>query len=208
MTRSLRSVRTVRWTVLVAVLTVGCATSSSDTVPTDPSPVTDAKVASDTHTGSSSARTSDASESSSADTATPGVVPEGFDTTLARATSPDGTVCELCVWLADTAPQRSRGLMFVTDLGAADAMAFRYPEPHTGTFWMKNTLLPLSIAFFAPDGVFLASFDMEPCVTETCSNYRTPDDFAIAVEVPQGDLDDLGLVDGATFELLDLPCTT
>ena len=53
--------------------------------------------------------------------------------------------------------------MFVTDLGAADAMAFRYPSPHTGSFWMKNTLMPLSIAFFAPTGEFLDAFDMEPC---------------------------------------------
>ncbi len=34
-------------------------------------------------------------------------------------------------------------------------MAFVYPEPHRGTFWMKNTILPLSIAFFVSDGSFL-----------------------------------------------------
>ncbi|MDW3215399.1 MAG: DUF192 domain-containing protein [Ilumatobacteraceae bacterium] len=136
-----------------------------------------------------------------------GVRPEGFATVAARATLSDGTVCELCVWLADTASQRSQGLMFVTDLGPADAMAFRYPEPHTGTFWMKNTVLPLSIAFFDSDGGFLTSFDMEPCTSDPCPNYRTPDDFSIAVEVPRGTLADLGLVEGSTFELLDLPCT-
>ena len=134
------------------------------------------------------------------------VRPERFDTRLARATTPDGSVCEFCVWLADTAPQRSLGLMFVTDLGPAEAMAFRYPEPHTGTFWMKNTVLPLSIAFFAPDGAFLSSFDMEPCESDPCPSYRTPADFSIALEVPQGGLADFGLVAGSTLELLDLPC--
>ena len=134
--------------------------------------------------------------------------PEGFGSTLARATLSDGSVCEFCVWSADTAPLRSRGLMFVTDLGEADAMAFRYPTPHTGTFWMKNTVLPLSIAFFAPDGEFIASFDMEPCRADPCPNYRTPENFQVAVEVPQGDLARLGLVEGSILQLLELPCRT
>jgi uncharacterized membrane protein (UPF0127 family) len=145
--------------------------------------------------------------STSAGAELPGVQPEGFDTTLARATLPDGSVCEFCVWLADSAQDRSRGLMYVTDLGAAAAMAFRYTEPHTGTFWMKNTILPLSIAFFAPHGGFLSSFDMEPCTSDPCPNYRTAEGFLVAVEVPQGDLADLGLVAGSTLHLLDLPCS-
>jgi uncharacterized membrane protein (UPF0127 family) len=108
--------------------------------------------------------------------------------------------------LADTPRQRSSGLMFVTDLGVADAMAFRYPDVHTGTFWMKNTVMPLSIAFYAPDGGFLDSFDMSPCTSDPCPNYPTPNDFLIAIEVPQGELDAIGLTAGSTFELLDLPC--
>lgn len=137
----------------------------------------------------------------------PGVFPEDFTTTAAVAIAADGTTCELCVWLADTADRRSRGLMFVTDLGPADAMAFRYPDPHTGTFWMKNTLLPLSIAFYSPDGDFMDAFDMEPCTDDPCPNYSTPSEFLVAVEVPQGGLDALGLTPGSTLELLDLPCT-
>jgi len=130
----------------------------------------------------------------------------GFETTVAVVTAADGTTCELCVWLADTATQRSRGLMFVTDLGIGDGMAFRYPKPRTGTFWMKNTILPLSIAFFAPDGAFMSSFDMEPCTTSKCPNYRTADDFLVAVEVPQGELARFGIGAGSSLELLDLPC--
>ncbi len=134
------------------------------------------------------------------------MLPEGFDATQAVVTKADGTTCEICVWRAETAQQRARGLMFVTDLGAADAMAFRYTDPHTGTFWMKNTVLPLSIAFFAPDGSFVESFDMEPCSTSSCPNYSTPADFLVAVEVPQGGLDELGLVQGSSLRLVDLPC--
>jgi uncharacterized membrane protein (UPF0127 family) len=134
------------------------------------------------------------------------VFPEGFATVGALVTTADGTTCEICVWLADTPRQRSSGLMFVTDLGVADAMAFRYPDVHTGTFWMKNTVMPLSIAFYAPDGGFLDSFDMSPCTSDPCPNYPTPTDFLIAIEVPQGDLDAIGLTAGSTFEFLDLPC--
>jgi uncharacterized membrane protein (UPF0127 family) len=134
------------------------------------------------------------------------VVPTGYDLVQATVTSGDGTECELCLWLADTAEQRRAGLMFVTDLGAGDGMAFRYPSPHSGTFWMKNTLLPLSIAFFAPDGAFVDAFDMEPCTTDDCPNYRTPADFLVAIETTQGDLDRLGIGPGSTLALTDLPC--
>lgn len=138
--------------------------------------------------------------------ATTGVPPAGFPTTRAVVTDADGTTCEVCLWLADNVEDRARGLMFVTDLGVADGMAFRYPEPRTGTFWMENVALPLSIAFFAADGAYLDAFDMEPCRIDPCPHYGTPTDFLVAVEVEQGRLGELGLVEGSTLELLDLPC--
>ena len=134
------------------------------------------------------------------------MTPDGFDRVRATVTEADGTVCELCLWLADTGDRRSRGLMFVTDLGPADGMAFVYPSPHSGSFWMKNTLLPLSIAFFAPDGAYLDSFDMEPCTAEPCDRYPTADDFLVAIETTRGGLADLGIGPGSVLELFDAPC--
>ena len=125
---------------------------------------------------------------------------------MAVVTTAAGEVCEICVWRADTASQRSRGLMFVDDLGPGDAMTFTYPEPHTGSFWMKNTILPLSIAFFAPDGTFMTSFDMTPCTATQCPRYRTPRNFLVAVEAPLGGLADLGIGPGSTLGVLDVPC--
>jgi len=145
-------------------------------------------------------------ETTAVTAAVPAVLPQGFATTQALVTKADGTTCELCLWVADTAELRSQGLMFVTDVGSADGMAFLYPNPHTGRFWMRNTVLPLSIAFFASDGVFMGDFDMEPCTTDPCPRYTTPRDFLVAVEVPQGDLDAAGLVTGSRLELLDIPC--
>jgi uncharacterized membrane protein (UPF0127 family) len=134
------------------------------------------------------------------------VTPEGFEAVAATITSDTGEVCDVCLWLADTNDLRARGLMFVTDLGGADGMAFRYPAPHTGTFWMRNTVTPLSIAFFAADGAFLDAFDMEPCTTEPCLQYATPRDFTVAIEVVQGDLGEIGAAAGSRLELSDLPC--
>lgn len=134
------------------------------------------------------------------------VTPEGFERTAARVTAGDGEVCDLCVWIADNSGLRARGLMHVTDLGEADAMAFVYGEPTTASFWMKNTVMPLSIAFFGADGSHLGAFDMAPCTDDPCHSYPTAPDFTVAVEVPQGHLDDFLMLPGSTLELLDLPC--
>lgn len=132
--------------------------------------------------------------------------PQGFSLRAAKVTAADGEVCEVCVWLADSGAERSRGLMGVTDLGPAQAMAFLYPRPTTTSFWMLNTPLPLSIAFFDADGAFLDSFDMEPCGGLVCPSYATAPDFTVALEAPQGTLPDLLIAPGSTLTLLDLPC--
>ena len=75
--------------------------------------------------------TASAATSAVAATTTTGTVavPAGFEQVAATAVAADGTVCELCLWLADTPQLRSRGLMFVDDIGDADGMIFRYPSP-------------------------------------------------------------------------------
>ncbi len=139
-------------------------------------------------------------------TAAGGVVPEGFERIAATVTTADGEVCELCLWLAASGDQRQRGLMFVTDLGDADGMAFRYESPHSGSFWMKNTLLPLSIGFYDADGEWLDAFDMDPCTADPCPTYPTPNGFLVAIETSQGNLAELGIEAGSTLALTDLPC--
>ena len=80
------------------------------------------------------------------------VVPQGFEQVAATVTAADGTVCELCLWLAASGDERELGLMYVTDLGGPDGMVFRYDSPTTAAFWMKNTVMPLSISFFDAGG--------------------------------------------------------
>ncbi|RPI22311.1 MAG: hypothetical protein EHM57_05495, partial [Actinobacteria bacterium] len=58
-------------------------------------------------------------------------------------------------------------------------------------FWMKNTLLPLDIAFFAGDGSFVDRLTMEPCPGDPCPVYRPSGPYRLAVEVPAGGFDSL-----------------
>lgn len=57
---------------------------------------------------------------------------------------------------------RARGLMFREKLGRDDGMLFVFPELAYHSMWMKNTLIPLSVAFVDKDGVILNILDMEP----------------------------------------------
>lgn len=90
----------------------------------------------------------------------------------------------LSVAVADTPDKRAQGLMGVVDLGDLDGMLFVYPDLTSGTFWMKDTLIPLDIAFFAPDGSWVNNFTMQPCTEEECPDYSAEGQYQYAVEVP------------------------
>jgi uncharacterized membrane protein (UPF0127 family) len=59
------------------------------------------------------------------------------------------------VELALTEAERNHGLMFRPRMSAEDGMLFAYAEESDRGFWMKNTLIPLDIAFFTADGTLL-----------------------------------------------------
>jgi len=64
--------------------------------------------------------------------------------------------------VVDTIPLRARGLMERTELDTDHGMLFVYPEEGMRSFWMKNTLIPLSIAFINAQGRIVHTADMEP----------------------------------------------
>lgn len=64
--------------------------------------------------------------------------------------------------IAATGAQEERGLMFRTHLDDNDGMLFILPNVGTQEFWMKNTLIPLSIAYIDKNGVILEIHDMQP----------------------------------------------
>ena len=134
-------------------------------------------------------------------TSDPTAGPVGFASVVVRVTDPSGEVCEPCMWLATTREERASGLMGVTSLGGLDGMAFAYSDAAVRRFWMKDTLLPLSIAFVDATGTVVDTADMDPCTADPCPNFGPEIPFTLALEVPQGRLDDLGLVPGSTVEL-------
>jgi uncharacterized protein len=64
--------------------------------------------------------------------------------------------------VALTPEQRQKGLMYRRDLASHEGMLFVFEEATLQCFWMKNTPLPLSIAFVADDGSIVNLADMKP----------------------------------------------
>jgi uncharacterized membrane protein (UPF0127 family) len=192
---------TMRRLAVVAIVAVALAACSSDS-----DPATDG--GGDSGTTASVPDMPDAStpDPTSDPTVDEGRQPEGFTTIRARITEPDGEVCEVCLWLADDPAERGRGLMGVTDLGDAVGMAFRFDEPTAGSFYMFQTPSPLSIAWFSPDGSHVGSADMDPCLDTPageCPLYSPGAEYDLAIEVFEGGLEPLGLVEGSSVELID-----
>jgi hypothetical protein len=64
--------------------------------------------------------------------------------------------------VAQTPQQQQTGMMFRTEMGTNEAMLFADSSASVRCFWMRNTLIPLSIAFLADDGTVVNIADMQP----------------------------------------------
>ena len=93
---------------------------------------------------------------------------------------------EVDVEIAETPVQRQFGLMHRESLASEAGMVFLYPKETRGGFWMKNTLIPLSIAYFNGDGEILRILDMEPCKADPCPAYDPQVAWRGALEVNKG----------------------
>jgi hypothetical protein len=112
----------------------------------------------------------------------------------------------LDVRFADEPEERRHGLMGLTDLPADDGMAFDFGgRPHTGAFWMKNTLIPLSIAFVDGEQRIVTILEMEPCETEPCPTYTSDEPYVWAIEANAGWFERHGVEVGDTIEEIDGP---
>jgi len=112
-----------------------------------------------------------------------------------------------CALLAETATQQGLGLMNRTDIGGYDGMLFKFPADTNGSFYMKDTPLPLSIAFFDASGQFVSTTDMAPCIHQaTCPTYAAARTYRWALEVPQGALPRLAIGPGTRL-VAGGPCT-
>ena len=96
--------------------------------------------------------------------------------------------------VADTPQKRQLGLMGREKLGPNEGMLFVFEDQAVHCFWMKNTPLPLSIAFIGNDGAVVNIADMTPFSEDThCPSKPV----RYALEMTQGWFGHKGIVAGS-----------
>ena len=99
--------------------------------------------------------------------------------------------------LAQSPDERSTGLMFRTAMGANEGMLFAFEQAGTQCFWMKNTLLPLSVAFVADDGSVVNIDEMKP---QTLNSHCSTRPVRFVLEMNQGWFVKRGIKAGAKLQ--------
>jgi hypothetical protein len=107
------------------------------------------------------------------------------------------------VEVAKTLQQRTQGLMGRTELKDGEGMLFVYSRSHRLSFWMKDTLIPLSIGFFNDRKELLHVLDMDPPISNTLIKYRSRSPALYALEVPQGWFEKHRIKRGEKFSFVD-----
>lgn len=104
---------------------------------------------------------------------------------------------QFVVEIAENERQRTRGLMYRSAMGGDEGMLFVFDDERVRSFWMKNTLIPLSIAYIDSRGVIVSIADMNP-LDETPVPSFAPARFAL--EVNQGRFQELNIKPGMKME--------
>jgi uncharacterized membrane protein (UPF0127 family) len=95
--------------------------------------------------------------------------------------------------IAATEASREKGLMFRRELAPNRGMLFVFERPDKPCMWMRNTLLPLSVAFIAADGVIVNVEEMQPQSEDLhCAGAAVP----FALEMSRGWFSQRGLKPG------------
>jgi uncharacterized protein len=88
--------------------------------------------------------------------------------------------------LARTPATWTRGLMGRHSLPSDGGMLFVFPDPTKSAFWMKDTMIPLSVAFWGQDGHVQEIIGMRPCAAGPCHRYRPHHAYLRALEMRRG----------------------
>ena len=95
----------------------------------------------------------------------------------------DGPAVTVRLEVAADPAARARGLMGRRQVPEGTGMVFLYPADVSEAFWMKDTLVPLSIAFVAADGRVVSVAEMTPCRSDPCPTYAPAGPYRYAVEL-------------------------
>jgi uncharacterized protein len=124
------------------------------------------------------------------------------ETAIVGISTARGERVEVQVEIADEEDEQKRGLMERTALAEDAGMLFVFPGERPLSFWMKDTLIPLSIAYIDGDGGIVDIQDMAP-LDETSHPSAAPAQYAL--EVNQGFFEERGVQVG---DETDLPVST
>jgi len=115
----------------------------------------------------------------------------------------DGDPVTVRLEVAADPASRARGLMEREQVPPGTGMVFLYPADVAEAFWMKNTLVPLSIAFVAADGRVVSVAEMTPCKADPCPSYAPAGPYRYAVELAAGSFGAAGVGPGARVVPVD-----
>ncbi len=105
---------------------------------------------------------------------------------------------KLTTEVADETSERNAGMMFRDSMADGDAMLFVMDSVGPVSFWMKNTTVPLSIAYVNSAGIIMEIHDLQPLdETSVDSEFSS---IAFAIEVPQGYFSRVGIYPGTLVE--------
>jgi uncharacterized membrane protein (UPF0127 family) len=130
---------------------------------------------------------------------------DGSPLTRLTFVNKDGSEVDLLVETADSPEERSGGLMHRESLPEGQGMLFIFEQEGKYTFYMRNTLIPLSIAFIEGEGAIIEIEDMAP-LDET-NLHSADEDYLYAIEANHGWFARNGIAAGSEVRIARTPPT-
>ncbi len=131
----------------------------------------------------------------------PDYAPTGYPSPNVVFHTQDGNTILLRLEVAATAAEQEHGLMDRPSLDRDSGMVFVWTSPVHESFWMENTLIPLTVAFIGPDNRIQEMQDMQ---AETCALHTPSQPYQYAIEANLGFFaaNDIKVGDTVTFHLV------
>ena len=144
-------------------------------------------------------QTSEGAKTGSEHTSTAPQTASGIRTLIIEASGDESV--KVRVEIADKPDEQAKGLMYRMALGQERGMLFVFPTEEDRSFWMKDTLIPLSIAYIDSEGRIVDIQDMK-ALDDDPPHYVSAEPARYALEVNKGFFDERGVKVG---DRLDLP---